>query len=67
MDLGRHIAAKAFGMGITEYKEIADVLKAEEYTIMPWLICPGVMPPPRLEQFESDNFKLTHIFFFCYG
>jgi len=29
MDLGRHIAAKAFGVGITEYKEIADVLKAE--------------------------------------
>ncbi len=29
MDLGRHIAAKAFGVGITEYKEIADVLKAK--------------------------------------
>ena len=25
MDLGKHIAAKAFGVGITEYKEIADV------------------------------------------
>ena len=28
MDLGRHIAAKGFGRGITEYKEIAFVLKA---------------------------------------
>ena len=27
MDLGRHIAAKSFGRGITEYKEIASVLK----------------------------------------
>ncbi len=27
MDLGRHIAAKAFGTGVTEYKEIAHVLK----------------------------------------
>ena len=27
MDLGRHIAAKSFGKGITEYKEIASVLK----------------------------------------
>lgn len=26
MDLGRHIGAKAFGKGITEYKEIADLL-----------------------------------------
>ena len=29
MDLGRHIAAKSFGKGITEYKEIASVLKEE--------------------------------------
>ena len=29
MNLGRHIAAKAFGTGITEYKEIAQVLKAK--------------------------------------
>ena len=27
MDLGRHISAKSFGRGITEYKEIASVLK----------------------------------------
>ncbi len=27
MDLGRHIAAKSFGRGVTEYKEIASVLK----------------------------------------
>jgi len=27
MDLGRHIAAKRFGKGVTEYKEIASVLK----------------------------------------
>ena len=27
MDLGRHVAAKGFGKGITEYKEIASVLK----------------------------------------
>jgi uncharacterized protein YutE (UPF0331/DUF86 family) len=30
MDLGRHIGAKAFGKGITEYKEIADLLKTNE-------------------------------------
>ena len=29
MDLGRHIGAKAFGKGITEYKEIADLLMHE--------------------------------------
>ena len=29
MDLGRHIAAKRFGKGVTEYKEIASVLKEE--------------------------------------
>lgn len=29
MDLGRHLAAKGFGRGITEYKEIATVLMAE--------------------------------------
>ena len=27
MDLGRHIAAKSFGQGVTEYTEIASVLK----------------------------------------
>jgi uncharacterized protein YutE (UPF0331/DUF86 family) len=27
MDLGRHVAAKGFGRGITEYEEIASVLK----------------------------------------
>ena len=26
MDLGRHVAAKGFGRGVTEYKEIASVL-----------------------------------------
>ena len=39
-DMGRHIAAKAFGEGVTEYKEIAstlkrhDVISAEDLTIM---------------------------------
>jgi uncharacterized protein YutE (UPF0331/DUF86 family) len=29
VDLGRHIAAKGFGRGITEYKEIGAALKEE--------------------------------------
>jgi uncharacterized protein YutE (UPF0331/DUF86 family) len=54
LDLGRHILAKAFGRGVSEYKEIA--LRSREL---------GVLPPHEadlLEQMAGYRNRLVHFY-----